>query len=354
MSLTIPIFPAKIFPDKQLQGHYCLSPFVNIHITLKGEVYLCPCPAWGNTRIGNILDSTLDEMLSSPVAQSIRQTIIDGTYSYCNELDCALIINNGLNTIDTVPSNVAWQLEDSSRYAMPYEIIFNGDVTCNLSCPSCRSEVIRVKDEDVARQEAIGQLVYQNIFSKPTDLPIHLTTSGSGEVFASPMLKSFLNRISLSDFPNLALSLHTNGLLAQQYWNRIEHLESSIDSITVSVDAAQAKTYEQVRRGGRWPNILEALKFLQLKKQELGFNFNTRLIVQQANYKEVVDFYDLSKSYGVDRVEYSRLTNWGTWTADEFAQQDVLGAAHPNRAEALELVSQIRSRPDVWFEGNFS
>ena len=353
---VIPIIPIvnKRFSTKNLKGSYCLSPFINIHITTKGDVFLCPCPGWGDTRIGNILTETLDQMLSSLQAQSIRQSIIDGTYNYCNENQCALLINNSLNTKQTLPDNVAWQLEDATRYNMPYEIVFTGDITCNLSCPSCRTQVIKVNDKDIINQESIGQLVFQNVFSNPTDTYIHLVAGGAGELFASPMLQSFLSQLTVQDFPNLSLSLHSNGLLAEKKWNRVEHLESNIKNITISVDAARPDTYEQVRRGGKWIDMLTALKFFQNKKQVLDFKFNARMIVQQTNYQEMIEFYHLCKSYNVDRIEYSRLVNWKTWTNDEFIMHDVLDQNHPKRSHALELIAELKALPDVWFEGNFN
>jgi sulfatase maturation enzyme AslB (radical SAM superfamily) len=343
----------KKFPSKNLKGHYCLSPFINIHVSVNGDVHLCPCPGWGDTRIGNILTETLDQMLSSEQAQNIRQSIIDGTYDYCNENQCALIINNSLNTADTVPPNVARQIKDSRLYDMPYEIMFQGDLTCNLSCPSCRTQVIKVNQEDLVKHENIGRRIFQNIFSKPSNQRIHLVTSGSGEVFASPTIQSFLGQLNLKDFPNIAISLHSNGLMAEKNWHRIEHIESAIDVMTVSIDAARVDTYEKIRRGGKWADILKSLEFLQHKKHILGFKFNTRMIVQQSNFQEVLEFYELCKSYSVDRVEYSRLVNWNTWPRNEFKIHDVFDLAHPERSQALELIDQVKQLPNTWFEGNF-
>ena len=343
----------KKFSSKNLKGHYCLSPFINIHISVNGDVDLCPCPNWGDTKVGNILTETLDQMLSSPRAQNIRQSIIDGTYDYCNENQCALIINNGLNTADTIPTNVARQIEDASLYNMPYEIMFHGDLTCNLSCPSCRTQVIKVSEEDLVKHENIGRHIFQNIFSKPSNQRIHLVTSGSGEVFASPTIQSFLSQLTLENFPNIAISLHTNGLMAEKNWHRINHIESAIDAITVSVDASRSDTYEKIRRGGKWADILKSLEFLQNKKDNLGFKFNTRMIVQQSNFQEVVEFYELCKSYNVDRIEYSRLTNWRTWSNSEFKTHDVFDNAHPEKPAALNLINQVKLFPNTWFEGNF-
>lgn len=337
-----------------VQKKYCLSPFILIHIYTNGQVHLCPCPGWSDTVIGNILTSSLDEMLSSPRAISIRQSIIDNTYQYCNEKVCAIMLNDGLNTIDSVPPNVKWMLEDATRYKMPYEIMLAVDQTCNLSCPSCRTEIIKVETDQQARQELIGTTIYNNIFSKPTDQKIHLVTNGAGEIFGSAMLLSLLSNIQLVNFPNLSLSLHTNGLLAEKAWHKIQHLHSAISDITVSIDAASADTYEKVRRGGKWKNINQSLKFLQNKKHELGFKLNARMIVQLSNYREAVDFYDMCMKYGIDRVEYSRLTSWRTWSPTEFKTHDVFCPDHPERSLALEKINQVRQLANTWFEGDFS
>jgi wyosine [tRNA(Phe)-imidazoG37] synthetase (radical SAM superfamily) len=292
-------------------------------------------------------------MLSSPLAQSIRQSIIDGTYQYCNETQCGIIVNNGLNTRDTLPPNVLNLLEDSSKFDMPYDIRIDGDRTCNLSCPSCRTSVLKLSDTELAKQYNIGNTLYKNLFTKPTAQPIHISVSGSGEVFGSPMLLNLLNQITLTDFPKLTLEIHTNGLLSKKFWHKIQHLESAINHLTVSIDAATADTYEQVRRGGKWPDLLDNLEFLKIKKQKLNFKFCARMIVQQKNYLEMLDFYNFCKLHMIDVVEYSRLNNWGTWTKEEFLKEDALGLNHTERNKAYEMVTQVKTLSDSWFEGNF-
>jgi wyosine [tRNA(Phe)-imidazoG37] synthetase (radical SAM superfamily) len=178
--------------------------------------------------------------------------------------------------------------------------------------------------------------------------------SGSGEVFGSSMLLNLLNQITLADFPNFTLEIHTNGLLSKKFWHKIQHLESAINHLTVSIDAATQATYEKVRRGGKWVDLLENLEFLKTKKQELNFKFCARMIVQQQNYLEALEFYNFCKTYNINAVEYSRLHNWGTWTISEFCNQDVLNPLHPNRAHALELIAKVKTLSDTWFEGNFN
>ena len=323
-------------------------------IDAKGHVRLCGCSGWMPTIIGNILETPLVELLASPLAQSIRQSIIDGTYQYCNEKTCGIIQNGRLSTIDSVPDNIKTLLEDSSKFQLPYEISIHGDLTCNLSCPSCRTHVIKVNEADLEKQNKIGEIIFNNIFGSPTEQQMHLMLSGSGELFASPMLLNFMSKITLDKFPNVSFSIYTNGLLSESRWHRIKHLETAIKKVVVSIDATCAKTYEKIRRGGEWNLLLKNMEFLKNKKQSSNMKLHTRMIVQNGNYSEIPKFYELSKQFDTDLVEYSRLTNWGTWSGKEFVQEDVFNPAHTNYEVAKNLINQVKLKPDVWLEGNFN
>jgi len=342
-----------MFPAKNLAGKYCLSPFVMIEVGLRGEVRLCGCGIWMPTTVGNLTVNTLEEILASPLAQKIRQSIIDGSYQYCNEQHCGVISNNELNTIDTVPDNVKHLLTDSSLFERPHWINIQGDNVCNLSCPSCRTGIIKPKISQIQERERVGKIVAENLFSTPTDKKIVMHMSGSGEVFASPLLLNLLSTISLERLPNFQLFLQSNGLMAKKNWHRISHLESTIQQILISIDAGTGDTYRVVRRGGTWNQLNSAMKFLQNKKQELGFSFRTRMVIQNRNYHEIRQFYDFCKSYDVDRIEYAKMTDWNTWTAEEFKQHDVFDVEHPNYIAAKEEILAVQNLPGAWCHGIF-
>lgn len=320
----------------------------------RGNANMCLCPAWQPTTIGNVFESTIDQLLDSPLAQDIRRSIIDGTYEYCNENQCPLLINNQLNQWDSVPTSIQDQLADSSKYSMPYEIAFHGDRTCNLSCPSCRTHVIKVPEHELHQQQQLADMVYNNLFARPTDQHINFITSGAGEVFASTLLLSLLSNIKIDDFPNLKLNLHTNALLARARWHRLEHLERNISQVTVSIDAADADVYQIVRRGGIWTDLLDNMHFIKDKKNQLGFELHARMIVQQRNYHQISQFYELCQLFCVDRVEYSRLIDWKSWSRSEFRKNDVFDHEHPERSLAKTHIDQIRDLPGVWLEGDFN
>lgn len=339
------------FPIKPFQGKVCLSPFVMIEVALDGSVRMCGCSGWLPTVVGNLKENTLISILASTEAQEIRQSIIDGTFQYCNEKLCGVIASNLLNELDTVPPNVKKLMNDARQFEMPHHISFQGDRTCNLSCPSCRTGIIKTSDKEIEHQTQIGKLISANLFSAPNDQRIILEVSGTGELFASDLLMSFVNSIDKAKFPNFKLHIGTNGLLCPDRWNRISNIESCVEKVTVSIDASQPQTYERIRRGGRWDDILTAMKFLQHKKHLLGIKLHTRMIVQQQNYKEIKEFYDLCQTFDVDVVEYSRVTNWGTWSKFDFKTHDVFQQDHLEFSQARAAIDSVKNLPGVWFAG---
>jgi len=343
LKIALPI----TFPEKNLSGKICLSPFRVVKIDLDGTVRLCGCTGWMPTSIGNVYDNPLTELLSSEIARKIRQSIIDGSYIFCNQDTCGVMRNNQLNTVDNMPDEVRWQIQDASRYLMPNELYISGDLTCNLSCPSCRTKIIKLSAQQIKEKEKYISILKNNIFSNSTDQEINLHVSSTGELFASSNLLSLIGGISAEDFPNLKLCIVTNGLLAEQNWTKLGDLQNRVRQICVTIDAAQADTYEKLRRGGTWSKIMESMTWLQQKKKQNNMELYTRMVVQKDNYKEVEDFYKLSLSFDADRIEYARVSDWNTMSQQQFTEIDVLNPDHPLHQDALYYWSRIKDFPNV-------
>jgi hypothetical protein len=346
-----PILPSNIFKDKQLQGLICLSPYVSLEIDVKGNVGLCGCYTWLPTRVGNLFKNTLDEILSSAISQSIRSSISDGSYRYCDESRCGIIANNAFNTEQNTPPEVLVSYRDPTKYLMPHEIFIAGDRTCNLSCPSCREEIFKNTDDELALAEELGDQLRKNLFSTPTTSPIKLHLSVSGELFASPLLLRFINSIPVDDFPNLELHIQTNALLAPQNWHKLGNMQHRVRKITVTTDAATPDTYETLRRGGSWESLTTALDFLQQKCQSADIQLHLRMITQLANYKEILLFYEFGKKYNVDVFEYCRIRNWGTYSDLEFSQLDVFDPIHPEFKSAQAILDCVKTHNNVTIAG---
>lgn len=337
----------KMFPTKNFSGKICLSPFVSISIGDDGRIRLCGCYSWMPTAIGNIYDTPLLELLSNDLAKKIRESIVQGGYEYCNEKNCGVIRNDLLNSKESLPDQVKWQIQDSSRVVMPREIYISGDYTCNLSCPSCRTHVIKSTEAEKQQQQALADKMTNNLFSKPTEDVINLTLSTTGELFASAFLLQFVSGISRQNFPNVFLQIQTNGLLCEKNWHKLGGMQDAVKKITVTIDASRDKTYEKLRRGGTWKEIMSAMAWLQAKKKQNGMKLQTRIVVQKDNFQELEEFYYMSKNFDADQVEYARIKNWFTMTDDKFKEVDILHPDHPQYKEAMEVMNRVINLPDV-------
>lgn len=357
---TIPIqqntTPALInFENKKFQGLVCVAPYIVLEIGLQGDVGLCDCAGWLPSRVGNIYTQTLKEILSGANACAIRESISNGNYNYCNEKTCGVIAQQQMipRTSLTEPTMVEL-LNDSTKFIMPREIWIAGDPTCNLSCPSCRTRIIKNTDEEIEYLESLGEKLKNNLFSIPSNDKIVIHVSTSGELFASPLLLKFVNSIPVQAFPNLKLAIQTNGLLAPRSWHKLGAMQDRVESITVTTDAATGSTYEVLRRGGAWDDLQTALSWIADKKKQNNMRLIMRLVAQHANYQEMPEFYRQAQVLGADVVEYARIQNWRTFTADEFAQHDVFDPTHAEYANAMHNLNIVKQQPLSYISGGLT
>lgn len=337
------------FANKNYQNKVCLQPFSSIEVNVNGNVALCGCYNWMPTMIGSLLKNNIHELLSSTLAIDIRRSIYSGSYEYCNENTCGVIADNHLVDIGQLSIDDQNKVNNYTQYTMPREIFFAGDLTCNLSCPSCRTHVIKTPDHQHEIQQQLGELVKNNLFVTGTKDPITLHLSTTGEVFASTMLQSFLSTIPVKDFPNLSIWLQTNGLLAPRKWDAIGDAVQRVKNVTVTIDAANAETYEQLRRGGKWADLQKAMRFLQQKKSDLGITLHTRMVIQQGNSNQIEDFYNMSKDFDADKVEYARIERRNFFT--DFDLMNVFDINHLDHTVTMKQLERIGQFSDVRIYG---
>lgn len=356
----IPIFPLNaspgndkmfVFPDKQLLGKICLSPFVSADIGITGHVRICGCADWMPTVIGNINQHSLVNLINNEKAKLIKQSIIDGTYRYCNGDTCGIINSGQLNNVNDFSGTMADTISSATTNEIPREITLAIDKVCNLSCPSCRTHIINPSEEDEVLMHEMSQTLSRNLFSIPTDKEIFLTLSTTGEVFASPLSLAFLNNINVSEFPGLKLNIQTNGLLCNKRWHRLGDLQTRVAKVTVTIDASTKEVYEKLRRGGRWEDLLDNLEFLKELKKQNGMRLHTRMIVQRDNYQQMLDFHALSLEYDADQIEYSKIHTWDHLTAEQVRPMDVFDRRNPDFLKANIILEKLKTLPNIMISG---
>ena len=297
-------------PDLPEKRYYCTKPFEQVQLLENGKMTPC-CPPWINHyTIGNIKEQSYEEIWNGEKAQEFRKSILDGSFKYCNEKSCphlayktgCVVSEDKLHTInhDIIRDDIL--NKNTILDHGPTEIQFCHDRSCNLSCPSCRREIIMVSGK---KKEII--LDMQNkLQSNYLHDAKHLVITGSGDAFGSYIFRTFLQTVVSEQAPNLEfIEILTNGLLLKRYWHTLSPFaREKISRIMISIDAATEGTYLFNRRGGDWKLLHENLEFAQhLQSTNQIYKFGTNMVVQNNNYLEIKDFVKMCESYGARNIE---------------------------------------------------
>ena len=333
---------------------FCSKPFEHGEITPSGDLFCC-CPDWLPTPLGNLHEHSLQAAWNSTSAQDIRRSILEGDYKYCNATKCPLLASKTLPLTDTVKDERMRAIIDAGLTELPHTpVVLNlcYDRSCNLSCPSCRPEIITTKGKEYQNNLNLqNQLLNSGL--NDTEL---LIVTGSGDPFGSHLYKQLLASLDSSAYPRLTVKLMTNGqLFTPEAWSHWQKLHPSIKIVAISIDAATDDTYRVVRRGGELHKLLDNLEFIsrlradgQLDCLEISF------VVQKLNFREIPDFIRLGKAFGVDIISFAHISDWGTYSPESFAQQCVHHPSHPEHQDYLEILKDPILQDPIVFLGNIS
>jgi MoaA/NifB/PqqE/SkfB family radical SAM enzyme len=345
--INIKTSDVKLFPAKNLT-QYCTEPYETISVADDGRVYMCGCSGWLPTSVGNLFTQSLEDILASKIAHDIRNSVKTGSYVYCDGSRCGLLNNNQLMDYDQLTA-FRKQMINTGTYSVKSYYI-SGDRTCNLSCPSCRTEVINLSDQQKKSNAnyllKLFPTIEQSFTNHERKTSVHLSTSG--EFLSSPLLLEFLDKFPVNN--NVEFWFQSNGLLFLKRWHRIKHLQHNIFNITITADSCVPNVYAQLRRGGKFQDLVDNLKFIQKLKSRLGFKFYLRMVVQQANCEELYDFYAWAKTFDVDVVDYTKMQNWAMSPA-EYQQANVFDPDHAQYKQTVMALRDLKTRDDVLVNG---
>jgi hypothetical protein len=326
--------------DYDLSERFCKVPFTTLSTGWKGDAFVCNCPAWVPFPTGNVLNAESSEQVwNSEAALEIRRSILDGDYSYCSRTLCSFITAQKLPRKDEIKDPLlrgyidhhTTRLEES-----PQLVELNYDTTCNLACPSCRTEILVASADEQDAFALAKDRVILPLLRKANSAYV----SGGGEAFASKHTRSILSGLNRRDYPDLDLHLITNGqLLTPQRWSEFPVLGEMIGTLSVSIDAASAETYESLRRPGKWSVLMRNLELISgLRRSGEIRDFWINFVVQRDNFREMLPFVELGARLGVDQIWFQRVVNYGAYDEATFSGIDVTSPQHPDHAELLGIL----------------
>ena len=324
------------------KDYACTAPFSYNEITNDGQYLFCP--GWLPTDVKD--SDNFKENFYNKKSKEIRESILDGSYKFCKENLCPHLssFNKG-----NIPSAFKPKTNPIFKNPKLNWLTFGFDLSCNLGCPSCRSEFINFVGEQRIQMDKILDNVIEQLGSELTGLSI----CGGAEPFFSKTMMRFMREFDSSKFPKLKkIHLHTNGTLwNKNSWKAITPIHKYISTCEISMDAGTKEVYNIVRLGGDWDKLMNNIDFVLTIPTIKSIRFS--FVVQQRNYKDMENFYKLihSKMKGSDKgftIFFNPIVEWGEFEQqNNFKEQEIHNPSHSEYQKFLEELNKIHGKPKV-------
>jgi len=337
------------------KDYVCAVPFTSLEVH-DNTSFLC-CATWLPKHLPK--NSSFKDCWESEEANEIRNSILDGSYKFCDKVQCPYL--HQLDTFGDVgrieplyhKSKLPVFLRDKIKQykagnpIAPRIVQFSMDRSCNLKCPSCRLSLIIADSTKIQKVKQEIQDI-ENTYGKEITA---LYITGTGDPFISAAFRDFLRNFDKNKWPKLqSIHLHTNATKwTKEMWDSMPNIHKYVKSCEISIDAGTKDTYEtKTRLNGEWDKLIENLRFIStiptLKRIKTSF------VVQQKNYKEMKIFYNLMNSIFTKNlyVFYNKITNWGTFTEEEFIKEQVWNKTHPEHKDFIVEVNKTLPAQNAW------
>lgn len=184
---------------------------------------------------------------------------------------------------------------------MPRSIDIELTTRCNLLCVMCQHTYWKRPPLDMPLS------MFQNILQDIPSLS-SVKLHGVGEPLLNPQL---VDMIYLAKQKDLFVWTYTNGTLLHVDRQIDRLLDSGIDLLRISMDAADKATYECIRVGSRWEQVVENVKLLIKRRKELGSNTQVELwmVGMHSNIDQACSMVELGVKLGVDAVRIQMVAN---------------------------------------------
>jgi radical SAM protein with 4Fe4S-binding SPASM domain len=181
----------------------------------------------------------------------------------------------------------------------PYIITIDPTNYCNLRCPLCPTG-----SGDLGRARAILSLdEFERLVSQVSKYAFEISLMNWGEPLLNPHL---FEMIRYCRSRRLSTSLSTN-LVRLKPQDVDPLLTSGLDYVTVSLDGTTQEVYEIYRVGGKLDVVLDNLRTLLKRRDELGLQtpwIRWQFIIMKHNEHQIDEARQLAKEIGVDEVTF--------------------------------------------------
>lgn len=243
------------------------------------------------------------------------------------------IVNLGLFAIEK------WKKPDKVGY-LPPSITFEVTTFCNLKCKMCANPSL--KERGHFNPEDFKKFVDSNTYIKKINF------TGLGETLMNPRLLEMVKYAKQKGIYSWFVNNMT--LMKKEIGQKL--LDSKIDLICVSVDGATKETFENIRIGAKFEDIMSNIKnFMKLKNNNSSTKVGINMVVTKENYKEINDLVKLAHELKVDnltfKTAYLRSDNMKELSFNTVSKEDLEVELKKAKATAKKLGVNVLTWPII-------
>lgn len=309
----------------------------------EGEVSVC---SWGalnyKPSIGRLSEKSIEEIWHGDDAKIFRESLLDGSYRFCEKEKCPWIANGTLEE---------HMIEVDGVADYPAEVSLSYERMCNYDCTCCETRNYTEGKEPDAEEK---RNKIENELKKFIDNVHTISANGRGELFTSPHIMKMLAEWK----PNrpgeeIHVVLETNGsLFDEAHWKKIENLGQYDLKVSITLMGIKEDTY-QFLSGCKYPisKMIDNLKFVsELRKKGIVNDYEIGTVIQERNFREMPELTRRCiEEFGVDRVRHRPYFPWGEkYTPTEKWFFDIRNPFHPYYPEYKKIFTDpIFQHPKV-------
>jgi sulfatase maturation enzyme AslB (radical SAM superfamily) len=282
----------------------CTAPWTTMmQLDPGGEVTQC-CPDWSPGSRGDRRRRTFMEIWNDEPYRAARRAMKHGPIESLCDAVCPRLYDGQLAEGRTPPPthgseafrrNQALLAADLAEgreevRCRPTTLGLAASTYCNYDCIMC--------DHGRTPRRDLPDDVWDEL---PRFMPtLQTLVLSGGEPLASPRVMRFLREFDQERWPDVGVSLTTNGsLLTEAVLRQLERC--TFADVSVSLNAGTAEAYEQVERGLPLEVVLQNLDALVAyrARRRRPFQLRTSFVVQPANAHTLVDFGELTAARGI-------------------------------------------------------
>lgn len=217
-----------------------------------------------------------------------------------------LLRTPGLPTSRVVSASV-YKAVNRKREHVPYaplSLYFGATRRCNLDCVMCATKLLK----------RVPDLSYERFRHILDQVPPHTMRGcqigGTGEPLLNPDL---IRMFTYAKKRGFITHLTTNATLLTE--PKALPILQVLDVIAVSVDGATKETYEKIRRGAVFENVIENIQTLTALKKKIRAPTHIRInfVASTLNFHEIPQMVALASKLGVDVLDIRALREAFQW-----------------------------------------